>query len=395
MKRFLSVVGLAGVAAVAISCGTTTPTTPGGGGTTLAVSAVAPASLSTTGGVSVTITGTGFGADSTITIGGTAITGATVTATSITATAPVHAPGASTVVVTSGGKTASSNIMFVAPSGLNSLPVIANLRVTGPGSKPPSPFVDLTSSVQLSATVTDLETSPASLTYTWTVAAGTVSGTGASATWVLPASLAVTPSALTATLTVAEVFTENGIQHRNSATASFLADAHDSSTEILEMGFRFLNLFSQSTVSPATVVSDFDQTCGGYTEELGDTVRNRQTYLFLSYAITRLPPVTFNYGQRCPNPKANPSGDACTVYNAHWVVRVLRNDSTDGVTAGQIITTDGRDFIGNVFRSGQWKLCSSNFDGVSVVSSSNSAASTTQVIPTPQGLVPGRIRRQQ
>lgn len=396
MKRVFSAVGLACVATWAISCGVTPPTTPGGGGATLAVSSVAPASVSTTGGATITITGTGFGSDSTLTIGGTAVTGATISATSITVTAPARAAGATTVVVTSGGKTASGGLTFVAPSGLNAPPVISNLRVTGPGNKPPSPFLDLASSVTLSATVTDVETSPSTLTYAWVVAAGTVSGTGASVTWSLPATLAVTPSSQTATLTVTETFTENGIQHRNVSTSSLLADAHDSSTELLDKGFRFLDLFSQSTVPPASVVSDFTSTCSGAAQELQDTIDIRNNYLHMSYTITRLPPVEFKFGQSCVWTAFSPiriySADACTTFRAHWVVRALRDVVDDDVRAGDVVTTDGRDFIGNKFQNGQWKLCTSDFKG-DPTSTALGVDGQTRVIQTPKSFS-GRIRKQ-
>lgn len=384
--------GLSAVALFAISCGSPVTKPPVTG--VLAVSSVSPSTLSTTGGATVTISGTGFGTDTTVKLDGASVTDVTATSTTITFTAPTHTAGTGAFAVATGGKTGSVNATFVAPTGTNAVPVITNLRVTGPGSKPPSPFADLASSVALSATVTDLETSPASLTYAWTVGAGTVTGTGASVSWSLPATMAVTPSAVTATLTVTETFTEGGVQHRNLATASFLVDAHDSSTEVLDKGFRFLDLFSQSSVPAATVVSDFESTCGGATEELDDTVANRQTYLYTAYTITRLPPVTFNFGGSCPDPKGNPRGDACTSYQAHWVARVIQNSAKDDVTVGQVVTTDGRDYIGNVFRNGQWKLCSSHFQGTTVVSSGTSGIAGTRVIPTPQSMVPGRIKKQ-
>lgn len=388
MRRAFLIVSLVVFAAGCGGSPTTPPVTA-----SITVSAVSPSMLSTTGGATVTITGSGFGSDTTVAIDGTAIAGATITATSITLTAPTHAAGVTSVAVTSGGKSASGAVTFVAPSGLNAAPAISNLTVTGPGNKPPSPFVDLTSSVTLSATVTDVETSPSALTYVWTVAAGTVSGTGASVTWTLPSFLSVTPSSVTATLTVTETYTENGVQHRNVVLASLAADAHDSATEILDKGFKFLDLFSQSSVPPATVVADFDTSCSGYADELGDTVDNRQNYLYLEYTITRLPPAVFKYGQSCPNPKATPLGDACSVFSAHWKARVLRDVPDDGVFAGDTVTTDGFDYISNVFRGGQWKLCSSNFSdaGPTAVLS---LSGKTRVIATPAGMVPGRTKRQ-
>ncbi len=65
------------------------------------VGSINPTSGTTGGGTPVTITGTGFLAGATVTLGGTPATGVTVVnSTSITATTPAHAAGAASVVVT-------------------------------------------------------------------------------------------------------------------------------------------------------------------------------------------------------------------------------------------------------------------------------------------------------
>jgi hypothetical protein len=65
------------------------------------VTAISPTSGTTSGGTSVTITGTGFSAGATVSLGGTSATSVmVVSATSITATTPAHAAGAVNVVVT-------------------------------------------------------------------------------------------------------------------------------------------------------------------------------------------------------------------------------------------------------------------------------------------------------
>ena len=65
------------------------------------VSGISPNTGTTAGGTAVTITGTGFLAGATVSIGGTAATGVNVaSSTSITATTPAHAAGAVSVVVT-------------------------------------------------------------------------------------------------------------------------------------------------------------------------------------------------------------------------------------------------------------------------------------------------------
>ncbi len=65
------------------------------------VTAISPTSGPTSGGTSVTITGTGFVTGATVTFGGTSATNVTVvSSTSITATTPAHAAGTVNVVVT-------------------------------------------------------------------------------------------------------------------------------------------------------------------------------------------------------------------------------------------------------------------------------------------------------
>lgn len=379
VKRAACAVGLT---IVAIACGST-PTTPGGGGgTTITVSSVSPGSLSTTGGAAVTITGTGFATDATVTLDGTAVTGVTATPTSITFTAPTHASGAGTFTVTSGGKSATGAVTFVAPSGTNLPPVISNVRTIGSRNNQPSLFVDLNEEVQLIATVSNVETNT-TLTYVWAVGAGTVSGTGPSVLWKLPALLTTTPAPVSATLTVTETFPENGVQHRNVATASVLADAHDSQTEVFDKGFKFLDRFSQSDYTAAQVLADFDPSCPGYADEFQDTVDNRTNYLQLpGYSVTRVPPVTFNFGGRCTysaygdNRAAN--GDACSALDARWLVRFKIDVYEDGVyigPAGSTADTAGRDWVTAVLRNGQWKLCDSQF-----------SASRPTVVTFPSGL---------
>jgi hypothetical protein len=78
----------------------TNPPPPPPGNPAPTVSGISPTSGTTAGGTPVTITGTGFLAGATVSLGGTAATGVTVvSSTSITATAPAHAAGAVNVVV--------------------------------------------------------------------------------------------------------------------------------------------------------------------------------------------------------------------------------------------------------------------------------------------------------
>jgi glucose/arabinose dehydrogenase len=78
-----------------------TYTVPSGSNPAPTVTAIAPNSGVTTGGTTVTVTGTGFLAGATVKLGGTSATSvALVNSTTITAATPAHAVGAVSVVVT-------------------------------------------------------------------------------------------------------------------------------------------------------------------------------------------------------------------------------------------------------------------------------------------------------
>src|SRR5205085_7552153 len=100
------------------------------------------------------------------------------------------------------------------------------------------------------------------LTYQWS-GPGTFAGAASTTSWQLPASLASTPSAATATLRVTETFSEGGVTHRNTSTAAFVVQVHNSQKEIFDAGVDFLTLFSNSSNSTNTVLHNFSTTCDG------------------------------------------------------------------------------------------------------------------------------------
>lgn len=99
------------------------------------VTAVSPASGSTAGGTSITITGTGFAAGATVTVGGAACTGVNVvSATSITCTTPAGSAGTASVVVTSSGQSNAANTLFTynVPTTTTTPPTTAPATTTAP-----------------------------------------------------------------------------------------------------------------------------------------------------------------------------------------------------------------------------------------------------------------------
>ncbi|KRD44160.1 hypothetical protein ASE38_08350 [Cellulomonas sp. Root930] len=100
------------------------------GGAAPSITALAPASGTVLGGEQVTVTGTGFGPDSTVTFGGVAAAAAVHGPDSLVATAPAHAAGPVDVVVTTQGQAS-------APVSYTYEKVATSLALTGPSSATP------------------------------------------------------------------------------------------------------------------------------------------------------------------------------------------------------------------------------------------------------------------
>lgn len=365
--RLRHAVGAALVAVIpflVVACGSDSPSGPTNSAPK--VTSVSPTSGSTTGGNSITITGTGFASDATVSIGGVPATGVIVSgSTSITAVTGVRTTaGAAEVTVTTGGKTSTlaNAFTFVAPSGANRAPVISAFRSIGSRNNQPSGFADIDETVQVLATVTDSETSNASLTYEWT-APGTLTPSGPTLTWKIPSSISGgTPATVTVGLKVTETFAEGGVTHTQSTSGSFPVRVHDSQKEILSAGEDFLLLFSDSTKSTTEVLHNFSTTCDGgkgRQNEANDTDRNRLQYVqnFAAARVVRRPPATFNFvRQGCfPAGRQQPNTDGCSAYTVHWEV----TSKIDGKKE----TTDGIDYVSAVLENDRWLLCHSDFIG--------------------------------
>jgi len=379
--RLRHAVGAALVAVIpflVVACGSDSPSGPTSSAPK--VTSVSPTSGSTTGGNSITISGTGFASDATVSIGGVPATRVVVSgSTSITAVTGLRtAAGAAEISVTTGGKTSTlaNAFTFVAPSGANRAPVISAFRSIGSRNNQPSGFADIDETVQVLATVTDSETSNASLTYDWT-APGTLTPSGPTLTWKIPSSISGgTPATVTVGLTVTETFTEGGVTHTQSTSGSFPVRVHDSQNEILGAGTDFLLLFSDSTKSTNEVLHNFSTTCDGgkgRTNEANDTDQNRRLFLqnFAAARVVRRPPATFNFvHQGCfPSGRQQPNTDACSAYTVHWEV-TYKSD-------GKKETADGIDYVSAVLENDRWLLCHSDFIGTATTTLTGETRSLT------------------
>ena len=153
----------------------------------LAITALAPLAGPDTGGTTVTLTGTGFKATSTITVGGTAATGVTfVSSTRLTATTPAGTAGPADVVVTNPGPvTATATNGFTYTSG--AAPAILTLAPTA-GATGGGTLITLTGTgFQASATVTvgGVAATNVTITTAGTLTFRTPAGTAGSATVVV------------------------------------------------------------------------------------------------------------------------------------------------------------------------------------------------------------------
>jgi hypothetical protein len=325
------------------ACGGSSPSGPSGTGNAPALTAITPASGPASGGTGVTISGANFTAGASMTIGGVAATDVSVVSGgSITAKTGPHAAGAADVVVTQSGQSARLVNAFTYVAGAP--PAIQAIVARGTRAKEPAQFADLNETIDVTATVTDADSSAASLQYTWSADLGTISGTGAKVTWQAPAS-AATPLKATITLSVTDGATP--------ITGTTAVSLHDSTKEIGDIATLFLVNFSKSDVSVDTVMKDFTPDCPGTAGERQDVINNRNEFVITSWNV-QPPQVTVNFGGGCQTVHGLREGDGCSYSQVRW-------DSNK--VGGGSDSVEGVDQIAAVFLSDRWWLCSSDFDG--------------------------------
>jgi hypothetical protein len=334
------------------SCGSS-PSSPSD--TTPRVSAIVPVAGSTLGGTAVTIAGANFSGVPTVTIGGAVARDVVVVNSgSITATTGQHAAGVGDLVVSVGGRSARLAAAFTYVEITNTPPVIDSLTAQGSRANEPSRFADLDEEIDVTASVTDAETTVDRLQFEWTAPAGTFSGTGAAVKWRAPASFE-TPGIVTLTLTVIETYTGldgsgQPATMQNRAVGTLVVNVHASAGEIRDMATQFMTDFSRQR--PVDVVLRNFMDCQGRTEEEGDVRNNQENYDITSY---ELGPATarVDFGGTCAF--RSKKGDACAQVRARWVSTVK--------ATGAVATTTGIDHLTAFYQRPRWWLCDSNFEG--------------------------------
>ncbi|OFW13477.1 MAG: hypothetical protein A3F69_02385 [Acidobacteria bacterium RIFCSPLOWO2_12_FULL_66_10] len=332
------------------------------------VTSVSPASGTTLGGTVVTLTGANFSAGSAVTVGGAAATQVTVVSpTSIAATTPQHAAGAVDVVVTFNGQSGSlaGGYTFVAPAATsNAPPVVSAMSARGSGPREPAQFASLDEVLNVSATVSDVETPVSQLTLAWSADAGTFAGSGTAVTWKAPHTLPTRTTAtstgapVTITLTVTERYATTDasglpVTLENQTRGDTTVRLHDSVKEVGDMAYQFLIDFS-THLDPPWVVRNFTDSCPGKAAEQGDVERNNRDFLITSYSIGP-PDTTVGFTGTCPF--RGVLGDACAQVPVEW-------HSTRKAT-GERGVTKGIDQVTAVFANDRWWLCASDFNPTS------------------------------
>jgi hypothetical protein len=319
----------------------------GPSGTSPVVAAIDPNHGPAGGGTAVHITGDHFAAGAVVNIGGSLATDVIVeSSTSITAKTGIRIPGASDVTVNVGGRSGALPGGFTYEADTS--PTISSVIAQGTRPHEPKNFADLDEEIAVTASVTDPDTPADRLTFEWSAAEGTISGSGATVAWRAPAD-AATPKSVTLTVNVSD-------PGSNRATATANVSLHNSKKEVGDLARQFLLDFSDSNTEPAFVVRSFTKSprCeADRDEEFSEIDANRKTYKIVGSAIG---PAAVNLQfASLPCSYRPRDGDACATVPSRWdSVCVPGATCTPG-------RTQGVDYVTAVFEETQWRLCASYF----------------------------------
>jgi hypothetical protein len=257
------------------------------------------------------------------------------------------------------------------PPPKNTPPTIVSLVAQGSRAREPARFADVGEEIGVTAVVEDAESSPADLTYEWSSApAGVFAGTGRSVTWRAP-DPGSTPFSAVVRLAVVERFsTVDGagalVQSEHRVSRETAVTVHDSARELRDRAKTFLELFSQSRVSPDDVMRDFQDGCGaggnGKRDEQIDVERNRRQFVILDWSVGT-PHVTIDFGGVSPFRARQADGWAAVDVN--WRSRCLVIDTSRGCPAVGFVKNDvGTDWVTAHFdeATDRWWLCDSDYE---------------------------------
>lgn len=232
--------------------------------------------------------------------------------------------------------------------------------------------------VTFTAVVSDRETAPQILQYEWEAEKGTIDGTGATVTWVLPKG-SETPVDCKVTVRVRERYPAldaagNPIEREHSVSSvSPLVRVHDSPAEIEALALAFLDDFADSSVDADDAVRHFSDNCPGKLSEFRDIEANREA-LYIEDADYEVTSVTLN----ATRTRADVLAD-CEFWDRD-------------LTTGMKHHSTGQCLLTAVYEEYHWQLCDSRFHGTTTpVGPGPTPPSTPPATTTSLGRL-GRLR---
>lgn len=212
----------------------------------------------------------------------------------------------------------------------------------------PTSRVEAGTDIALTATVEDAETPLTQLTYQWAASAGTITGSGTTATWTMPRGITAGVDVVI-TLTVVDTYNAllNGqiVQRQYTVIGTSTPfRVHDSEAELLRLSVKFLKeLFGNSAIAPAACLVDFSDVCANYeygkAAELKDIAFHRTQVEVLS--------VTFITQSVAFSTVNNATVTSYTMFLDRWLV-----DNRQEPYWGDFI-------LSAVYHDGRWWLCES------------------------------------
>ena len=213
--------------------------------------------------------------------------------------------------------------------------------------------------LDVTAVVQDQETSPANLVYEWTATGGTVTGTGASVRWLMPAITA--PTALDLNLTVIERYTvavPGGADETRENRVSGKATVHvnDSLREVTDLATTFIDDFLHSERTPEFCVRNFTDNCPGKQEELGDIRANRANFVN-NPAASSMGPGSLNFYDNGSSRRTQVPPSQAGFAELLAPCSFAATNKATGASGLAIGTCQ----LTAVYENFQWRLCDSRF----------------------------------
>jgi hypothetical protein len=223
-------------------------------------------------------------------------------------------------------------------------PIVRSIKV-------PSTRVEAGTDVTITAVVDDAETPLSALTFQWSASAGTITGSGTTATWRMPPGIT---SGIDVVIGLTVFDSHDAVVNNFVVKQQFVATAisspfrvHDSVAEVKELARKFLvDLFGNSSVPAEACVVDFADVCAnfgeGKTNELQQIIAHRAGYVVISAQVLNQK-VVFT------------TPDTGSVHSATMFVDRLKTSKVRGTTCGDFEVTV-------IYVGGRWWICESYFN---------------------------------